>query len=405
MLGYATFYLVRQNFSMALPGLGAELGYSKTELGWILTLFAFVYGIGKFVNGYISDRSNARYFIATGLLGSALISIAMGYASWIWVLGLLWSLNGWFQSMGWPPCARLLSHWFSPKELGTKWSIWSSSHQIGSAAIVILAGFVVEHYGWRYAFIIPGIVAIFVSFFLVNRIRDNPKALGFPSVEEYKGDEVNEHDHDEKITFKEVKELVFKNKLVWYISIANLFLYIPRMGVLNWAPTFLKEFKGVDLLVAGSQVAVFDVAGLVGGVAAGWFSDRFFQNRRGPVATIYLALLSFAVLLFWKTPAGYPAIDTIALMLAGFLIAGPQVLVGIALADFASKRAVGVATGFAGIMGYVVGAALSGAGIGKIVDLWGWNGAFIVFIISSICGAFFFSLTWNAKPGNRHKKT
>ena len=88
---------------------------------------------------------------------------------------------------------------------------------------------------------------------------------------------------------------------------------------------------------------------------------------------------------------------TIALMLAGFLIAGPQVLVGIALADFASKRAVGVATGFSGAMGYVFGAAVSGVGIGKMVDIWGWESAFMSFVFCALAGAFFFSLTWNAR--------
>lgn len=398
IIGYATFYLVRQNFSMALPGLRDEFGYSMAETGLVISVFSVVYGFGKFLNGYFSDRSNARYFMAIGLLGSSVMSAFMGLGNGLIFFGLFWALNGWFQSMGWPPSARLLTHWFSPRELGTKWSIWSCSHQLGSAAIVVLAGYLVEAYGWRSAFVVPGVIALLISLFLLNRLRDNPSKVGLPPVEVYKNDGRGEDAaNGEKINFQDVTNLVLKNKLVWYVSIANLFLYIPRMGILNWAPTFLKEYKGVSLLVAGSQVGVFDLAGLAGGVAAGWFSDKIFGGRRGPVGTIYLCLLSLAFIMLWKVPAGHPFLDTIALMLAGFLVSGPQVLVGIALADFASKRAVGVATGFAGIMGYVVGAAISGIGIGKIVDLWGWSGGFVVFVGCSLMGAFFFSLTWNAR--------
>jgi phosphoglycerate transporter family protein len=398
IIGYATFYLVRQNYSLAMPALGAEFGYTKAELGWIITTFSIIYGFGKFLNGYISDRSNARRFMTIGLLGSAVICFSMGYSNAFWVMAGLWAVNGWFQSMGWAPCARLLTHWFSPRELGTKWSIWSSAHQLGSAAIGILAGYLISNYGWRSAFFVPAIIAGVVALFLYNRLRDNPQDLGFPPVEEYKGDVKHElAESTEKLTMVEAWNLVFRNKWVWFFTLANLFLYIPRMGVLNWAPTFLKEYKGVSLVIAGGQIALYDVAGMIGGVAAGWLSDKYFAGRRGPVATMYLLFCAVAVYILWKVPAGHPMFDAVAMMLAGFLISGPQVLSGIALADFASKRAVGLATGLQGFMAYVVGSAISGAGVGKIVDIWGWGAGFTFFIICTIVAAIFFALTWNLR--------
>lgn len=400
IIGYAAFYFVRANFALAMPSMAEEFGYTKVQLGWVITSLSVVYGVGKFLNGYLSDRSNARYFISFGLFGSAVINLFMGFGSSITYFCVLWAINGWVQSMGAPPVARMLTHWFAPKELGTKWSIWSCSHQVGSAVIAVLAGWLVMNYGWRQAFTVPAMIAALISAFLVNRVRDNPSRVGLPAVELYKNDTISQDDNDKnRINFAEVVELVFKNKFVWYVSLANLFLYIPRMGVLNWAPTFLREFKGVSIGIAGLQHAGFDVAGLVGGIAAGYFSDKIFNGRRGPVATIYLLLLSLSFLLLWKIPAGHPFLDAFALIIAGFLIAGPQVLVGIALADFASKRAVGVSNGFAGVMGYVVGAAISGAGVGSIVDVWGWDGGFIVFVACALLGAFFFSLTWNARAG------
>ncbi len=124
MLGYAAFYLIRANFSMALPGIRAEYSFTNTEIGYIISAASVVYGVGKLLNGYLSDKSNARYFLPIGLVLSAVMNIFMGLGAGLTFLIIFWALNSWFQSMGFPPIARLLTHWFSPKEIGTKWSIW-----------------------------------------------------------------------------------------------------------------------------------------------------------------------------------------------------------------------------------------------------------------------------------------
>ncbi len=397
IIGYAAFYLVRQNFSMAMPGIMAEYGFSKIDMGWIATTFSVVYGIGKFINGYLSDRSDARYFMSMGLFLSAMVCLAMGFGSGLLFFTLLWGLNGWFQSMGWPPCARLITQWFSHKELGSKWSLWASSHQIGAVAIFGLGGFLIERFGWRSVLIVPAFVSMGLAFFLLNRLRDTPKEVGLPSVEEYKNDVVHvSQKDDERITLKEVLTIVLANKLVWFMAIANMCLYVSRMGIFFWAPTFLQEFKGVTLVIAGLQLVSFEIASLFGGIVAGWASDRFFGGRRGPVGTVFLLGLSLALFAVWKTPPGHPLLDTLLLIMAGFLLNGPQVLNGIATADFASKRAVGVGTGFTGSFAYI-GGAIAGVGVGSIAEKAGWDGVFILFIVTSLISAFFFSLTWNRR--------
>src|SRR5438876_12063393 len=81
--------------------------------------------------------------MVTGLAASAILNVAFGFSSTVFVLGAIWMLNGWFQGMGFPPCARLITHWFSPKQLATKMSIWNISHPIGGAVILILCGYLV----------------------------------------------------------------------------------------------------------------------------------------------------------------------------------------------------------------------------------------------------------------------
>src|ERR1043165_6951458 len=117
IIGYATFYFVRKNLSTAMPIMERDLGISKTELGAFLTLHGVLYGVSKFGNGFFADRCNARAFMVLGLVASALMNVFFGLSSAVTTLGIVWMLNGWVQGMGFPPCARLLMHWFPPRQL------------------------------------------------------------------------------------------------------------------------------------------------------------------------------------------------------------------------------------------------------------------------------------------------
>ena len=392
MIGYAGFYLLRQNFTMAIPYMQAELGYTKTQIGWVVSVAAILYGLGKSVFGLLGDKTNPRYLMAFGLLASAIMNIFVGISSALPSFMVFWTLNSCFQSMGWPPCAKLLTHWFSPKEIGTKWAIWNSSQQIGGASIVILSSFLIEHFGWRYIFYTPACIATLLSFFLLNRLRDTPQSLGLPSIETHHGfKEIEEND----LTLKEIFfDRVLKNRLVWYVSFANLFVYIVRMAIFNWGPTFLREFKGSSLHMAGWQVAAFDIAGIFGGIAAGMLSDRFFKGYRGRVCAISMAILTCFVLLLWHAPYGQTWIHLLSMSCIGFLLTGPQILVGVAAADFASKKAAGAASGFTGTFAYI-GTAITGAGIGYLVDHYGWGSAFCFIAISAFLSMICFALIWN----------
>ncbi len=403
MLGYAAFYFLRQNFNMVMPSFQSELGYSKADIGWIISTGAIIYGLGKGLAGLLGDKSNARYMMSLGLLGSAIVSFCMGFSdSWLGLL-IFYTLNNCFQSMGWPPCARLLTHWFSPKEIGTKWALWNTSQQLGAAAITILAPYLIISYGWRYAFFVPGILCALFAIVLFNRLRDTPESLGLPAIEAHHGLVTENEIDDTKLSTKEIFLQVICNKLVWFVSLANFFVYMVRMFMINWAPMFLSEFKGSTLKLAGWQVALFDVTGMFGGIIAGIMSDKVFKGRRGPVGVIYMIGLSIAMILLWKSPIDQKWMHFVFMMLLGFLVTGPQILVGVAAADFASKKAAGAASGFTGTVGYL-GASAAGIGVGIIVDKYGWDAAFATMSICALISAFFFALTWNNRAKVLDKK-
>lgn len=403
IIGYASFYLIRQNFSLAIPAICSDLGYSKSDIGIVITIGAVIYGLGKCFFGVIGDRRSARNIMVSGLLLSALMNICLGFSSLIPAFAVFWALNNCFQSMGWPPCAKLLTHWFSPVEIGTRWALWNTSQQIGSASVAILAPILLVHFGWRYIFFIPGIIALGLAAFLFNRLRDTPESLKLPSVEKMTGfasaaESSKKWENEEvNLTYLETLKMALSNKFVWCVGFANFFVYICRMTIFYWGPTLLLESKGSSLTGAGMQMAVFDIAGMFGGIVAGLASDKIFKGRRGPVSALGTLLLAFTVCCLWMTPAESHVVSTICMILIGFLVTGPQILVGVAASDFTSKKAAGTASGFTGTLGYA-GTALAGWGIGYVADHLGWNSVFICAIISALCSSFLFSLTWNIKP-------
>ena len=181
-IGYAGYYLVRKNFSLAMPDL-VEMGYSKGDLGLALSAISIAYGISKFVMGNVSDRSDARKFLPIGLVLSAVVMIVMGaFPFAISSIGMMFALlfiNGWVQGMGWPPCGRVMVHWFSQKERGVKMSFWNVAHNVGGGLIGPLAVLGVWIFGiWQSKFFFPSIVALGLAFVAWLLVRDTPQSCG-----------------------------------------------------------------------------------------------------------------------------------------------------------------------------------------------------------------------------------
>ncbi|HEU4632456.1 MAG TPA: MFS transporter, partial [Flavisolibacter sp.] len=178
-IGYAGYYLVRKNFSMVMPDLIAQ-GYTKAQLGVALSAISIAYGISKFVMGTVSDRSNARIFLSLGLVLSAFTMIAMGIFPFatgsISIMFCLLFINGWFQGMGWPPCGRVVVHWFSVKERGTRMSIWNVAHNVGGGLMAPLAIAGLAIFGtWEGKLYFPAIVALAVACITYLLVRDTPQ--------------------------------------------------------------------------------------------------------------------------------------------------------------------------------------------------------------------------------------
>ena len=407
-IAYVVFHLCRKNIAVALPSMGKALNLSNTQLGILGSTLYVTYGIGKFVNGVIADKSNVRTFLPTALILSAIcnfcfvlsaIFVTPGQVSFfgmpsatilLWLLAFFWGANGWFQSCGFPPVAKSLSYWFSNSERGTKWSIWSTSHQIGVFASVALSGLVIDRFGWMAAFYVPAVICLITGAWLFNRLRDKPQSLGLPDIEKYNNEPVKEAEKDEQANVSYVqifKKHILCNPIIWMLAIAYTFVYIIRFGTEDWLVKYLVEVKNNTLPIASAKLSTLALVGSAGAIMAGVISDKLCKGNRTPVNIAFLCLLILSLFLFATNPAGKPifeVLDYVYAAMIGVFTAGPQMLIGgLCAVESSSKRVASASIGFTGIFGYI-GAALSASGTGFFVDKFGWNGAISFWMIATV---------------------
>lgn len=416
-IGYAGFYIVRKNFSMAIPAL-APFGFDKGELGIVLSMNAIAYGFSKFIMASISDRSDARKFLPLGLVCAALSMLFMivpvqfiGAEHKALAITLMAALNflvGWFNGMGWPPCGRVMTHWFSIKERGTWMSFWNCAHNVGGALVGPMAVYGAMWFGsWFYGehtdyyfligtYAFPAATAILVAIIAYLMIRDTPQSCGLPSIEKWSGHASSSYSAkaEEVLSTKQIFQTVLSNKLLWYIAFANAFVYMVRYGCLDWAPTILTE-KGIDLKDAGWAYFAYEMAAIPGTIFCGWLSDHVFHGRRALPTILFMALIIVAIAVYWQNLDNLNVVIG-CLIAIGFLIYGPVMLIGVQALDLAPKNAAGTAAGLTGFMGYVLGTAvLANIVIGYVAEHAGWSWTFILLMGACLLSIVFMAFTYN----------
>ncbi len=402
-VGYIFYYFTRKSFTFAMPALMQDLGLQISDLGILSSILSITYGISKFLSGVLADRSNPRFFMATGLILTGVFNIFFGMSSSILFFAIFWGLNGWFQGWGWPPCARLLTHWYSQKERGTWWGFWNTSHSVGGALIPLIAAFCAQAWGWRYAMYVPGITCIGIGLFIMNRLRDTPQSLGLPTIEKYKNDyPASSRGQEKEIS---VKEILFKhvltNRYIWILAISYFFVYIIRQAVNDFGALFLMKAKGYSMIAASGSVFWFEAGGACGSLAAGWASDKIFKGRRAPIMVLFSMAVIFAIGGLFVVPQDMMVLDYALMFTIGFLIFGPQMLIGMAAAELSHKKAAGTATGFTGWWAYL-GAAVAGYPISKVAEIWGWYGFFVSLGVCGVISVLLLLPLWKIKSNPKY---
>ncbi|MCT8556124.1 hexose-6-phosphate:phosphate antiporter [Glaesserella parasuis] len=398
-IGYMAMYLIRKNFNIAQNDMIETYGLTKTDLGLIGLGFSITYGIGKTVVSYYADGKNTKQFVPFMLILSAIcmlgFSASMGGGSIaLFLMISFYALSGFFQSTGGSSSYSTITKWTPRKKRGTFWGFWNLSHNVGGAAAagVALFGANVFFNGHVIGmFVFPSIIALIIGFIGLRYGSDSPEAYGLGKAEELFGEEISEEDRnteENQLTKWQIfVQYVLRNKVIWLLCFANIFLYIVRIGIDQWSPVYAYQELGFSKDAAISGFALFEVGALVGTFLWGYLSD-LANGRRALTACIALGLIVFTLEFYQFATNEFMYLT--ALFALGFLVFGPQLLIGVAAVGFVPKKAIAVADGVKGTFAYLIGDSFAKLGLGMIADgtpifgLTGWSGTFAALHASAI---------------------
>jgi OPA family sugar phosphate sensor protein UhpC-like MFS transporter len=403
--GYTMFYVCRLSLNVMKGPIIKEGIFSETELGIIGSALFFTYAAGKFVNGFLADRSNIRRFLSTGLLVSAVVNLCLGFTNSFIFFAALWGISGWFQSIGAPSCVVELSRWYNDKDRGTFYGFWIISHNLGEALTFVLIAAVVTLVGWRFGFVCSGLIGLLGVLIIWKFVHDTPESEGFPPVNPPKSEK--NLSVEEVSNVNKAQMLVLKNPAIWVLAISSAFMYISRYAINSWGIFFLQNEKGYGLEKAGLILAVNSAFGIIGTAFSGFISDKMFGGRRNLPALIAGMMDVVALFLFLLVPGQHLWVDILAMVLFG---TGIGVLIcflgGLMAVDIAPANASGAALGVVGIASYI-GAGVQDIMSGVLIEghkymlhgvakydftyiSWFWIGSALLSVIIA-------TFVWNAK--------
>src|SRR5262245_29543350 len=402
-LTYGAFYFCRTNNSAAGPGLKRSigeggLGLSAAEVGWILASLKIAYGVGQFINGQLAERLPPRVMLALGMFTSAALNVLFGLSTGFYFLLFIWAMNGFCQSLGWTPCVRVAANWVPIIRRGHAIGIIGTGYQITLGLTYVIAGFAAHTFGWRGALYVPAALLAAAGVVMLLCLREAPPQ-GLRADLRKDVSDLSTQSHASTI---DVLLWTLTNPALWLLGLSLGLLNACRYGFLDWGVTHLMETKQLQVHKATLQFFVIAIGAAAGSYLAGWATDRFFGSRRAPVICVLMAMLGVLAFVYGSV-AGHSMVGTMALLVViGFCIYGPQVLlVGTAPADLARRGTSAAAAGFVNFLGYM------GAASGDVVTGYyasathgGWQTVIYIWAAWAFAGAFLMTFLW-WKKGER----
>lgn len=406
IIGYGVIYTCRLALGVVKKPLIDANIFTPSELGLIGSALFYTYAFGKLTNGFLADHANMKRFLAIGFVLTAICNLAMGFTTLLWAAVFIWGLNGWFQSFGAPGSVVAMTSWFSNRERGRIYGLWSTAHSIGEGLTFLVVGSAVAAFGWRAGFWGPGAIGILVAIGSYLLLQDRPRTMGLPAVNDWKQDSYKEAPRPGVRTVLGLQLSILKIPAIWVLCLASATTYVTRYAINSWGILYLQENRGYDLPTAGTLLMLSTLAGIAGAIAFGVISDKFFNARRPPVNLMFGLLELAGLLLFFYGP------NTLLVAIASMLMFGMGLtglvtsLGGLFAVDIAPKRVAGAAMGVIGIFSYI-GAAVQEQVSGTLIEqgmtvmgevrTYDFSSAIIFWIGSSVLSLLLAASLWRTR--------
>ncbi len=279
----------RQVFNVVLPLLKADLNLTDVELGTIATVFNLVYAALVPLAGYAGDIYSRKWIVTISIIFWSIATMFTGLGTSMLMLIMMRSVaTGGGEAFFGPANYSLLAQ-YHKETRSLAMSLHQTSYYIGIILSGYVAGYLGEHYGWRYAFYVFGGIGVIHGVVLAIRLKDKTKDIG-------------QIEYKERVRFWEGVQIVFRTPTALILTIGFSGLIFVLVGYLTWTPTYLYENFGMSLSSAGFHSMFYThLFAFIGIIFAGKYSDilakRKPQSRMLVQAIGLLAAAPFIILM------------------------------------------------------------------------------------------------------------
>src|SRR5438093_5874451 len=378
---YTSFYMCRYNLPLASSEIRNELGFSKAQIGSIITTALLAYACGLIVNGFLTDRLGGKRAMLIGAAGTVIMNVAFGVASFwglLWLFALIRGIDGYLQAFGAPGMVKTNAAWFRHTERGGFAGIFGFMINLGRFGIfqlgpALLAGFIflglirIPPLHWRWLFWVPAGITLVIGTCMAFIVKDTPEEVHFPPVDPHE-----ESGGRVRAKLSDLFKIMVMNPVIWIVACAYACTGSVRQGIDQWFPRFMQEVHHVDYQSAQFQLVAFSIpfVASAGSLLSGFISDKVFQGRRAPVAASLYFLETFIIL----AAAQFHGVNAtiVFLVLISFTANATHSILGTAAAmDIGGAKMAGSAAGVIDSFQYF-GGSLAGYFLGALLDTsWG----------------------------------
>jgi len=376
---YTSFYMCRYNFSIANKAISDEFGFSRADMGMIITTALFAYACGLIINGLLTDKLGGKRAMLIGAAGTVVMNLCFGAASFAGMLGLFIAIrgvDGYLQAFGAPGMVKINTAWFSHLERGRFSGIFGFMINLGRFGIftlgpALLAGFAIlglihiPPLHWRWLFWTPSVICALVAVGMALTVKETPEEAGFHGVI---SDDSGPGDTGVRAQVSQVIRTIATNPAVWITACAYACTGAVRQAVDQWFPRYMQDLYHADLKSAQFQFLAFLIpfVASAGSLIAGYASDTLFKGRRAPVAMALYFLETAIILLAAQFHSANAAV--LFLVLISFTANSTHSILGSAAPmDIGGRRMAGFALGLIDSFQYF-GGSLAGWFLGTLLD-------------------------------------
>lgn len=375
---YFASYMTRKNYSIVMADIIISEGITNADASIAATLTLISYGIGQIVSGILGDKFRPQNIILCGLSLTTLMNLFMPLADDFNMRSIIWFINGFAQSMLWPPLVRIMAQ---TMDHATYNKVCTNVNIAGISGTILLyitsSAIWIRYFNWKYVFFSSAAISAVIAVIWLIGFRKATKGLHL-----FKKEKTNSTAPKKENTLS-AKKLLLSGFI--FIAAAIIAQGALRDGITDWVPTFIIntfELKSSSAILKSVLIPVFGVISIK---LVGVINGRFVKDEVKAGGITFAAGLLGCILLFFIYKENQYVTLILAALITGLMHGVNYFLICIVPARFEKFNAVSTMSGIINSLTYV-GSAAATYGFGAVSDNFGWNTVLIAWIAVALAG-------------------